>query len=597
MPVRALFSGLGRLAAASFALCCALVAAGCGGSGGSSSSSPPLTLPPLPPPETVTISGRITYDFVPARVPTGLDYAATEARPARLVNVQFVDGTSVVATTSTDTDGNYSLEVPLNRTGLVRARAASFEPGVPGWQFRVVDNTSGDAIYALDGAPLSSGEADSVRDLHAASGWSTGGMAYADDRAAAPFAILDTIYEGVLYLLEAEPTLEFPSLDINWSPDNRAVFDATGNPNLDTGEVGTSFYRHGEGIVLLGEENVDTEEYDRHVILHEFGHYLERSFGRSDSFGGSHAVIDLLDPRLAFSEGWASGYAALALDAPFYIDTGDNRQASAGGFDVEGNPFRPYIAGYFAELSTAEIVYDLVDTAIDGQDGLMLPFSLVWNVMTGHVADTPAFVTIFPLLNGVRLASPADEIVLGQVAEDHDISTVTSDFAEGLVSLSGTPDEAPLYFDITVNGPTVQNVCSTDQYTSGFTGGENKLAMTRFLRFTPPAAGDVTVSVEAVSVPDEAYADPDFNVWRSGAPIRWPDSLIDATSGGPPSAECQDFAAPGWTPGLCTETATGPLLAAEHVLEIYEWTNTNAEDDPDFPPIGRTCFDVTVTQP
>jgi hypothetical protein len=31
------------------------------------------------------------------------------------------------------------------------------------------------------------------------------------------------------------------------------------------------------------------------------------------------------------------------------------------------------------------------------------------------------------------------------------------------------------------------------------------------------------------------------------------------------------------------------------VLELYEWTNTNRTDDPDYPPIGRTCFEVTVT--
>jgi hypothetical protein len=39
------------------------------------------------------------------------------------------------------------------------------------------------------------------------------------------------------------------------------------------------------------------------------------------------------------------------------------------------------------------------------------------------------------------------------------------------------------------------------------------------------------------------------------------------------------------------------LPSVEHVLEIEEWTNTNDSDDPDYPPIGRTCFDVTVTQP
>ena len=49
------------------------------------------------------------------------------------------------------------------------------------------------------------------------------------------------------------------------------------------------------------------------------------------------------------------------------------------------------------------------------------------------------------------------------------------------------------------------------------------------------------------------------------------------------------------TPEACVETFSPTLLVGEHILEVYEWTNTNALDDED-PPIGRTCFDVTVTR-
>jgi len=40
------------------------------------------------------------------------------------------------------------------------------------------------------------------------------------------------------------------------------------------------------------------------------------------------------------------------------------------------------------------------------------------------------------------------------------------------------------------------------------------------------------------------------------------------------------------------------LQVGNYVLEVYEWTNTNEVDDPvpEYRPIGRTCFDVTVTQ-
>ncbi len=51
-------------------------------------------------------------------------------------------------------------------------------------------------------------------------------------------------------------------------------------------------------------------------------------------------------------------------------------------------------------------------------------------------------------------------------------------------------------------------------------------------------------------------------------------------------------------PASCVETFSPTLQVGNYVLEVYEWTNTQEVDDPDpeHRPIGRTCFDVTVTQ-
>jgi hypothetical protein len=49
-------------------------------------------------------------------------------------------------------------------------------------------------------------------------------------------------------------------------------------------------------------------------------------------------------------------------------------------------------------------------------------------------------------------------------------------------------------------------------------------------------------------------------------------------------------------PEECVETFTPTLEAGDYVLEVYEWTNTNDSDDAEYPPIGRTCFAVTVEQ-
>jgi hypothetical protein len=577
----------------------ALTLGACGGSdeGGSGTTPTPPAPPgpapnPTPGPGEVLISGTVTYDFVPHRLtnnPPGLDYAQTEPRPARRVTIQFVDGAGVLASAQTDGNGNYALVVAENRSGLVRVLAESVRAGTPGWAFRVLDNTDGNALYALDGAVDSSGTAASRRDLHAGSGWT--GSGYGDERAAAPFAILDTVHEIAEFLAAADPALDLPPLSLHWSPDNQPVYGADGSPDPASGEIGTSFYSVNpaigtNGIYLLGTENEDTEEYDRHVIAHEFAHYLERQLGRSDNIGGPHALGDRLDMRVAFSEGWASAFAALALESPVYRDSGGFRQQGAFFFDAEAagaNAAR----GWFSEQSILELIYDLVDVTVDGTDGFDYPFADVWQVMTGPIRTTPALTSIFPFYRALKLAHPGDEALLDQLAGAQSIGPVAGAFGDGETNDGGGPDVLPVYTPVAVDGQAA-GLCSNDDFSSPVTGSTNKLSSRRYLRFTPPGAGDVTITVRATSIPSGQFADPDFWVHREG-PV--------AFSEGPPSAACEDVGNGAWSPGSCVEAETFFLAAAEHVLEIYEWTNTNAAGDPDYPPIGRTCFEVTVTQP
>ena len=44
-----------------------------------------------------------------------------------------------------------------------------------------------------------------------------------------------------------------------------------------------------EKIVLTAEVGTDTDEFDQHVIAHEFGHYIEHNFSRADNIGGELA--------------------------------------------------------------------------------------------------------------------------------------------------------------------------------------------------------------------------------------------------------------------------------------------------------------------
>ena len=118
-------------------------------------------------------------------------------------------------------------------------------------------------------------------------------------------------------------------------------------------------------IYLAGEEDVSTYEYDLFVVAHEWGHYFEDRVGRSDSIGGSHALGDAKDARLAWSEGFASGLAAVVLEpdgwGTVYRDTYGPGQAYAFGYDIDDNSYKPN-PGWWSEVSTGAIFFDLVDS-------------------------------------------------------------------------------------------------------------------------------------------------------------------------------------------------------------------------------------------
>lgn len=80
-----------------------------------------------------------------------------------------------------------------------------------------------------------------------------------------------------------------------------------------------SFYVPGDHeLYILGGINdnvssVDTDHFDDSVILHEYGHFLEDVYSRSQSPGGSHDGNFVIDPRLAWSEGWATFFQAAVM--------------------------------------------------------------------------------------------------------------------------------------------------------------------------------------------------------------------------------------------------------------------------------------------
>jgi len=546
----------------------------------------------------VTLSGTVRFHRVPAVSPcfqaaACLDYGGTMELPARGITVEVVDaanGVSVLASGRTDAVGAFSVNVQNFSDVFLRARAEMIASGTPAWDVRVVDNTRNDALYVIDGPAFNTGGSNQTSNLVAYSGWT--GSDYGLPRSAAPLAILDTIYDAIALVLTADPAAQFPALTVYWSSENRPVSGADGGPDPDTGEIGTSFYRSGPdgGIFLLGSQNDDTEEYDEHVIAHEWGHYFEDTFSRSDSIGGPHTLGDQLDMRVAFGEGWGNAVSAMATGDSVYKDTLGPQQGA--GFDINIENERRLNPGWYSEGSVQEILYDIFDSNPDVQPGtsvqdlVSLGFAPIYDVLVTTQRTTTALTSLFPFIEAIKANEPASAAAIDALLGVHQIEPIDDAYAasEDNAGNPASADVLPIYADITVNGGSV-NVCSTDEFSGSLTGSVNKLGSRRYLRFRPVVSATHTISATTTSAPSGTSTDPDM--WLHSAGPLWP------PSNGSPSAACTPTAL-----AQCVEQFSRSLTAGrEYVLEVYEWTNTNDSDELDFPPIGRACFDVTVTQP
>ena len=536
---------------------------------------------------TAPVSGKAQYEFVPPNNNCrGLDFGAVETRPIRRATVQLLDaGGSVLASTVTDDNGDYAFSnVATGQTVSLRVLAELKRSGAPGWDVEVRDNVlpSGSstpledrAMYALDSTTFPV-NGSTIRNITATTGWD--GSSYSGPRAAAPFAILDSIYSGMLLVLSVDPTASFAEMDAFWSVNNTLV---SGSPlDIDAGELTASFYRSDlDSLFLLGDASVDTEEFDDHVIVHEWGHYFEDNFSRSDSTGGPHAIGDRIDARLAFGEGWATALAGIALENQLYCDTGPAGSQSGFGIGAESGSFDP--RGWYDELSIVRFIYDLWDTDDEGGDPGSIGFGPIYNVMTGEQAGTEAFTTVFSFATELRSQlNSADRTFLDSQLVREDMNPVGLNiWGEGELNdrrdAEFNRDVLPIYTDVPLDGTTI-NICTNSDYDDGRDG--NKLAERRFLRMTVVQGDiyDVTIRATTSLPPDDPaderdQSDPDIFIYRNG-------TIVAAGTSGDANEEIfptQNFLSPGI-----------------YVADLMEFRYRDDDSPTDFP--EQICFDVSM---
>ncbi len=458
------------------------------------------------------VQGTWTYESVPSTT-AGLDYGSTMERPIRGARVQLVKASGGAVVTTRELDANGAYKIAYGGSGSVIVRVLS-ETGPSHPPIRVEDNTDSDALYSSEGPPLAIGSGFQTADYVATSGW--GGASYTGPRAAAPFAIMDVIYEAMSDFL-AVRTISFPLCTVNWSIDNRpsAAFDVT------TGEIGISHYS-GE-LYILGKEDVDTDEYDQYVVAHEWGHWLEDQLSRSDSIAGPHSIGDYLDPTVAWGEGFGYAVAALVL-APNTINSNAVGIAQATGFgeDIEDNSLDATLpnTGWFSETSIEWLVYDLFDTANEApHDNVTLGLGELYDVLVGAQKNTPYSTTIFSLISALKTAHPSAAGDIDTLCVLHGITPVADALGTGETNDGGWAPILPVYSPVMVNGPSVARTM--------FNGSSyNAVDATRRFYFTGTGSA---VTIDALTPPPITFLD-DFDilvrVYRKGARVADVDDFV-----------------------------------------------------------------------
>lgn len=519
----------------------------CTGSGGSGTASATVGITTAGP---VSVRGVITYARVPYLTGNGLDYVNSRQEPARGITVEVVNAATqvVLATTTTDATGAWSVSVTGSTNLFVRSKAEMVRAApapLPHWRVRVGDPQAALLTYAHDGPVFGSG-AGTVHDVAIPSGWDVSRVPVGT-RASAPFAILDSLWRAMQLVLSVAPDTDFPALDVDWS---------TANPGGDT------FYSGGgqPKIVLCGEANVDTDEFDPSTIIHEFGHYIEDKFSRSDSIGGPHGFDDLLDPRVAFGEGFGYAFAAMALNDPVMRDAFGNQQGQTARFSVDASNAQR--RGWFNESSAQELLWDFFDPAGEANDNVALGFAPLWAVLTAEQRTTAAFTTLFSFVTKLKERAPGVQPAIDARVAAEQITAAGMDI-HGTNETHVPPNTAqvsdvlPVYTPIAIGGGPV-TLRTTDAFDPGANG--NALSVSRFLRFAVPGTQNVRITA-AAALPNH---DVDIYVVRNGV-----------------------IAAQGTTP--TDEDFTAALPAGDYVIDVHDCGLAGCGN------VATGASDITVT--
>jgi hypothetical protein len=200
---------------------------------------------------------------------------------------------------------------------------------------------------------------------------------------------------------------------------------------------------------------------------------------RRDSPGGTHANNDVLDPRLAWHEGWADYFGVASLDltgaSSLYFDS---LGSGVFSFDLEQNTLVGSTPGYWDEQGTASALWDLFDAPTDAGDTGQIPVTQIWRGFRDVKSDT--FLYLIDYADRLVAADASVGPLLTSILAERQIT-----YTPGGVPSVPNPFPAPIVSGVPVTG-TVDSLTSQR---------DNLLVSSAFLGFTLQASSTLDATL------------------------------------------------------------------------------------------------------
>jgi hypothetical protein len=536
------------------------------------------------------------------------------AHPIRYAEVRVTDNSGqTVQCAETAADGSFSFTLPQGQGSykvsvLARSAPAPNLNSTTHLYASVLNQPNSNTPYALT-ATLQAAASQSLGTLTAqASG----------DLLAGAFNILDQLLNANLFLLNqvGNCSATFSQCaDYDAALHKVSVYWVKGfNPNDYFGPDGggASFYLPGYSrLFILGGINgdtnsSDTDHFDNSVIIHEYGHFLEDNWLKSDSPGGAHDGDQLLDPRLAWSEGWGDFIQAAVTGDPHYMDSIGNvdgntelayyidTEIATDGSDLPRYPGE----GNFRELAVTRLLWDVLDdtpgeTQFGASDDISNRFAEIWTVLTKsqngfrdanfsfrnvglfHLAQV--YLQNHPTGSDAAASNWVNIRALNQheAGESHYAQLLAPSTQSGvcIASASVTPSNTYLnsqnyYFSISpvTDAGNILGLNSSDMFQNN-----------RFYRLHVDSTQVGSHTLQLVYEDDDGspvVADLDLYLYNSQARLGVVDDMIVYSRNYPTGAQPERV--------LQTETVTTNLSAGDYLINVNAYTNENPGTTADY---------------